>query len=289
MVKYAQAQADRDEKARIRAEKLAQAEAKKVDAYVRVNSWLKKLSDEHKNLAVRQELGGKLTAAEIKRMQTLEGRIQRYDAALKKVDVTQGKHQRFVGEYTRGWNGLGNSVQQLSRELPAFGNSIQTGFMAISNNLPIFFDEIKKVRLENQALAASGQPTVSAFKQIAQSVFSLTGLLGLGVTALTVFGSKIADVITETIWGHQKTKEEIEKERVEKEKAIQTQKELNKKRREGSEFVGRESSELVSLLVGLKQTNKGSKERAELMTIINDKYGLHLKNLKDEGKFQEMV
>lgn len=247
-------------------------------AYNRVQGWLNKLSQEHRNLAIRQELGIKLTADETKRMETLTGRIQRYDTALKNVDETQGKHQRNVGNYKTAFNGLGNSVQQLTRELPAFANSMQTGFMAISNNLPILFDEITKIKAANRELAATGQPTVSAFKQIGASIFSMTGILGLAVTALTVLGPKLIEFFT----GSEKSEKQLEKERKQQEL-------LNKERHKSAEFVGRESAEYVGYLLQLKKTNAGSKERSELIDEINEKYGTTLKNLKDEAAFQRMV
>ena len=45
-----------------------------------------------------------------------------------------------------GFNGLNNSINQLSRELPAFAINANIGFLAISNNLPILFDEITKIK-----------------------------------------------------------------------------------------------------------------------------------------------
>lgn len=254
------------------------AQEKLNNVYSKAQIKLNTLTNEYRNLALRKELGAKLTDKESQRYEFLRQKIDRYDKALKATDASMGKHQRNVGNYASAWNGLGNSVQQLSRELPAFGNSIQTGLMAISNNLPMFFDEIKKVRLENQALAASGQPTVSVFKQIGQSIFSVTGLLSIGVTLLTLYGAKVIDFIT----GSKKSEEQLKKEAKAKE-------ELNRKRREGSEFIGKESAELTGLLVALRNTNKGSEERAELMDKINKQYGTHLKNLSDEAEFQNMV
>jgi hypothetical protein len=259
-------------------EKLAKKTEQQGQAYNRVNGWLNKLSQEHRNLAIKQELGIKLTAEEIKRMETLTGRIQRYDTALKNVDATQGKYQRNVGNYKSAFNGLDNSVQQLTRELPAFANSMQTGFMAISNNLPIFFDEITKIKQANKLLAESGQPTVSAFKQIGASIFSMTGILGLAVTALTVLGPKLIEFFT----GSEKNEKQLEQERKQQEL-------LNKERHKSAEFVGRESAEYVGYLLQLKKTNAGSKERSELITEINDKYGTTLQNIKDEAKFQRML
>ena len=53
------------------------------------------------------------------------------------------------------FNALGVSLQQVVRELPAFSMSVNTGFLAISNNLPILADAIASARKENEALKAS--------------------------------------------------------------------------------------------------------------------------------------
>jgi len=51
----------------------------------------------------------------------------------------------------------------------------------------------------------------------------------------------------------------------------------------------KEGTGLVTLLSRLKATNAGSKERAQLIKEINDNYGVGLKNLQDEEKFQNQV
>lgn len=73
--------------------------------------------------------------------------VQQTDGALKAVDASLGRNQRNVGNYKSAYNGLGNAVNQITRELPAFTFSAQTGFLAISNNLPILFDEISKINV----------------------------------------------------------------------------------------------------------------------------------------------
>jgi hypothetical protein len=95
-----------------------------------------------------------------------------------------------------GFNGLNNSINQISRELPAFGLSANIGFLAISNNLPILVDEINKVRLANKALAADSQATTSVFKQLVGALFSWQTALSLGVTLLTIYGGKIVELIS---------------------------------------------------------------------------------------------
>ncbi|MFS6701115.1 hypothetical protein, partial [Staphylococcus aureus] len=130
--------------------------------------------------------GISLTSKEEQRYSSLQTRIQNYDKVLKAVDATTGKFSRNVGNYAGNFNPLSNSINQLGREMPAFANSMQTGFMAISNNLPIFFDAMGNVIAQNKELQAQGLPTKSVLSQLASSLFSFQTLLSVGVTLLTV-------------------------------------------------------------------------------------------------------
>jgi len=91
---------------------------------------------------------------------------------------------------------LGHSVNQITRELPAFTQSMTTGFMAISNNIPMLVDQINSLRRANEGLVASGQPVKSVFSQLVGSLFSWQTALSLGITALTVFGARVIELIS---------------------------------------------------------------------------------------------
>lgn len=67
---------------------------------------------------------------------------------LDKLDVNLRNYQRNVGNYASGFNGLNMAVQQILRETPSAVNSLNTFFLAISNNLPILFDELQKAGKE---------------------------------------------------------------------------------------------------------------------------------------------
>jgi len=100
-----------------------------------------------------------------------------------------------------GFNGLQNSVNQLSRELPAFAINANIGFLAISNNLPILFDEIKRVTAANKELIAANKPAASVFSQLGGALFSWQTALSLGVTLLTIYGGKIVEMISKMTAG----------------------------------------------------------------------------------------
>jgi hypothetical protein len=117
-----------------------------------------------------------------------------YGKQLRVIDTDIGKHTRNVGNYSSSWNGLGNSINQLTREAPAFANSVQTGFMALSNNIPILTDELGVLIQKNKDLQKEGKPTQSILKTVAGAFFSWQTAISLGVTILTVYGSKLVDM-----------------------------------------------------------------------------------------------
>lgn len=121
----------------------------------------------------------------------LQKNIAALDTQVKSVDKSLGQHQRNVGNYVSTWDGMGNAINQLTREFPAFLVSLQTGFLAISNNIPILVDQISRIRKENAALREEGLKGVPVWKQIAKSALSWNTLLSVGITLLTVYGKDI--------------------------------------------------------------------------------------------------
>lgn len=108
-----------------------------------------------------------------------------------RLQEATGNHRLSVGNYAKSWNGLGVSVSQVVRELPAAAVSLNTFFLGISNNIPIVIDEIKKVREQNAKLRAEGKPTVSVTKQIVSALFSWQTALVVVLYALSAHGKEI--------------------------------------------------------------------------------------------------
>lgn len=121
-----------------------------------------------------------------------------------RLQEATGNHRLSVGNYAKSWDGLGVSVSQVVRELPAAAVSLNTFFLGISNNIPIVIDEIKKVREQNKALAAEGKPTVSVTKQIVSALFSWQTALVVVLYALSAHGKEILHWI-QVMWSGQKT------------------------------------------------------------------------------------
>lgn len=122
---------------------------------------LEDLNNEYKLLQQQLDIETKkyqqlfLTAGEFNKV-TLEQqkRVQELDGVLKKIDANTGNYRRNVGNYAAAYSGLGNSIQQILREAPSAAVSLNTFFLAISNNLPIFFDELKKINEEQKIASA---------------------------------------------------------------------------------------------------------------------------------------
>lgn len=201
--------------------------------YNKVQAGINSLTKRYNDLAVRRELNGKLTDSEVMELGKLEAKLNKYQGVLKRVDANIGKNQRNVGNYKRSFDGLGFSVAQLSREMPAFSVSMQTGFLAISNNIPMLTDEINKLKKANVDLTEQGKPTVSVLKSLGKAVFSIQTLISVGVTLLTVYGAKLIEVLTPTN-DLEKATEKYNEELKEQNKALKENIELRKRQLESA-------------------------------------------------------
>lgn len=118
-----------------------------------------------------------------------------------RMQEATGNHRLSVGNYKLAWNGLGNAMNQVIRELPSAAMGMNTFFLAISNNIPVLIDEIDRVRQRNKLLAAEGKSTTSVVKTIAGAIFSWQTALILCLTALSMHGKAIIDWISTAING----------------------------------------------------------------------------------------
>lgn len=118
-----------------------------------------------------------------------------------KLQEATGNHRLSVGNYAKSWDGLGMSITQVVRELPAAAVSLNTFFLGISNNIPIVVDEIKRAREENAKLRAEGKPTVSVTKRIVSALFSWQTALVVLLYALSAHGKEIIAWISKVLKG----------------------------------------------------------------------------------------
>ena len=112
-----------------------------------------------------------------------------------KLQEATGNYRLSVGHYQRTWDGLGISISQVVRELPAAAVSLNTFFLGISNNIPMLVDEINRLRAQNKALQAEGKETINITKQIVKNLFSWNTALVILLTVFSMFGGQIIEWI----------------------------------------------------------------------------------------------
>ena len=123
-----------------------------------------------------------------------------------KLQEATGNYRLSVGHYQKTWDGLGISISQVVRELPAAAVSLNTFFLGISNNIPMVVDEINRLRRQNELLRAEGKETVSVTKSIVKSLFSWNTALVVLLTVFSMCGKEIITWIDKTLAGRDAAK-----------------------------------------------------------------------------------
>ena len=123
--------------------------------------------------------------------EALRKNIENLNKKVLELESTTGRFGRNVGNYASAFNPLSFQVQQVARELPSLTISAQQFFLAISNNLPMLADEIKRASIEYKALLAQGIKGVPVWKQLIKSVASWQTALVVGITLITAYGKEI--------------------------------------------------------------------------------------------------
>lgn len=197
--------------------------------------------------------------------------IQELNTQISAAEQATGRFQRNVGNYASAWNGLGMSVQQVARELPAMAMGFNTFFLAISNNLPMLVDEFKRAAEEyknfKKEMAAGNtnvQRVVSPWKQLLSSILSWQTALVVGITVLSMYGDEIIDWVS-SLFG-----------------ADKAQKRLNESLKEFNNLAGKGQAEARLLFDAVKRTEEGTQGRANAIREINKAYGEYLPYLLSE-------
>lgn len=198
--------------------------------------------------------------------------IGKLNQQLKDIDAQMGNYQRNVGNYASGWNGLNVSIQQIARELPALSVGANTFFLAISNNLPMFVDELKKARVEYKLLKKSRQTATPVFKQVLGSLFSWQTALVVGITLLSSYGGEI----TKWVGSLFDARKEIDYLK-------QLQEDLNKSQKEGVKNAQDEAVKLDILYRAAVNLNKPMGERKKAVEELKKQYPSYFKNISDEN------
>lgn len=197
--------------------------------------------------------------------------IREVSEELSAAEQASGRFQRNVGNYQSGWNGLTNSVQQVARELPSLAVSMNTFFLAISNNIPLLADELAKARREYNAYKAAIKagakdvtPVASVWKQLGTAIFSWQSLLVAGVTILSLYGKEIIEWASSLVG--------VDK----------AQKKVNESLKEFNAELIKEKNNARLLFEALNKTKEGTEGRRKSINEINEVYGKYLPHLLSE-------
>jgi len=172
----------------------SQGNRRQLDEYGQLVAANQALVRAYYNEAAAQIAAGTATAEATARLEEMRRAALAGQQQLSQIEQGVGRYQRQVGNYAVGTAALAQQLRQITTEIPNFFISARIGFQSLSNNLPGIFNELTRIRQANVALAASGQPTVSVFKQFLGAFNPLNIAIGVGVGLLTLYGPKLIEM-----------------------------------------------------------------------------------------------
>lgn len=202
---------------------------------------------------------------------TMRKQIMEVSQELKEAEAETNRFYRNVGNYASGFNGLNVSVQQILREMPNAAMSMNTFFLAISNNIPMLVDEINRLREANKAAAAEGKAGISVWKALGSAFFSWNTLISVGVTLLTVYGGELVKWIGNLF--------KAKKENDYLKEAMQG---VNDAMSDGLKNAQDEIVNLRLLYNASQDTTRGYDERKAAVDKLQEQYPAYFANMSDE-------
>lgn len=203
----------------------------------------------------------------IRQIEALQRQLQALQAATKRTDLVPVSAPAAV----RTYNGLNMSIQQLARELPVLSMGPQMFFMAISNNLPIFTDELARARKEYEAMIASGQKGVPVWRQVLSSLLSWQTALAVGITLTVAYGKEIGNWVANLFRG----KKALDTARMASERFQNTM-------LEGARNAQQEVVKLNLLYRAATDNARATDDRREAVRKLKEEFSGYFKNLSDE-------
>ena len=193
-----------------------------------------------------------------KQLEELRGKLRQLQAESESVQVTPPD----VPNAQRQFNGLHNSIQQMAREMPSLAMGPQMFFLAISNNLPIFTDELARARKEYDELRKSGQKGTPVWKQVLSSLFSWQTALTTGIMLLVMYGDEIVEW-TKDLFSAKKGVDEFNI----------SLKEMTEIEKDGRAQMVRTRFELKSVIGEIKDFTGSKEQEKAKVEELNRKYG----------------
>ena len=208
------------------------------------------------------------------RIKELEEELGRVSKSAKAVSETAKNTTIVPSDATKAkstFNGLNMSIQQLARELPVLSMGPQMFFMAISNNLPIFTDELARARKEYEAMIASGQKGVPVWRQVLSSLLSWQTALAVGITLTVAYGKEIGNWVTNLFRG----KKALDTARMATERFQNTM-------LEGARNAQQEVVKLNLLYRAATDNARATDDRRDAVRKLKEEFSGYFKNLSDE-------
>lgn len=204
-------------------------------------------------------------SANIAQIHALEKQLEELHAQLKMLQNESESVQvtpADIPNAQRQFNGLHNSIQQMAREMPSLAMGPQMFFLAISNNLPIFTDELARARKEYDELQKSGKKGTPVWKQVLSSLFSWQTAMTTGIMLLVMYGDEIWDW-TKSLFGAKKGVDEFNI----------SLKEMTEIEKDGRAQMVRTRFELKSVIDEIKNFTGSKEQEKAKVEELNRKYG----------------
>uniref|UniRef100_UPI0035639D29 viral A-type inclusion protein n=1 Tax=Bacteroides stercoris TaxID=46506 RepID=UPI0035639D29 len=193
-----------------------------------------------------------------KTLEELRSRLKQLQEESESVQVTPAD----VPDARRQLGGLHNSIQQIAREMPSLAMGPQMFFMAISNNLPIFTDELARARKEYDELQKSGKKGIPVWKQVLSSLFSWQTAFTTGIMLLVMYGDEIV-AWTKDLFSARKGVDEFNI----------SLKEMTEIEKDGRAQMVRTRFELKSVIDEIKNFTGSKEQEKAKVEELNRKYG----------------
>ena len=204
-------------------------------------------------------------SANIAQIHALEKQLEELHAQLKMLQNESESVQvtpADIPNAQRQFNGLHNSIQQMAREMPSLAMGPQMFFLAISNNLPIFTDELARARKEYDELQMSGKKGTPVWKQVLSSLFSWQTAMTTGIMLLVMYGDEIWDW-TKNLFSAKKGVDEFNI----------SLKEMTEIEKDGRAQMVRTRFELKSVIDEIKNFTGSKEQEKAKVEELNRKYG----------------
>lgn len=204
-------------------------------------------------------------SANIAQIHALEKQLEELHAQLKMLQNESESVQvtpADIPNAQRQFNGLHNSIQQMAREMPSLAMGPQMFFLAISNNLPIFTDELARARKEYDELQKSGKKGTPVWKQVLSSLFSWQTAMTTGIMLLVMYGDEIWDW-TKNLFSAKKGVDEFNI----------SLKEMTEIEKDGRAQMVRTRFELKSVIDEIKNFTGSKEQEKAKVEELNRKYG----------------